>query len=116
MAMRPSCGALRRVLNPRSTRPSAPLADDMDILRRRALYRAAHRGTKEMDWLIGRFAHARVADMDTAGLALFERLLETPDPDLERWIMGSQALDNEAFAGLVAALRRFHGLPDLPDL
>ena len=32
--------------------------DDLDIRRRRAAYRAAHRGTKEMDIMLGRYADA----------------------------------------------------------
>ncbi len=51
--------------------------------RRRALYRAQHRGTKEMDHLLGRFAEARLAEMDDAALGLFETLLALPDPDLQ---------------------------------
>ncbi len=86
------------------------MTGDLDIRRRRALYRAGHRGTKEMDWLVGRFAAARVAEMGAEDLARFERLLETPDPDLESWIMGSRAPNDGAFAELVAAMRRFHGL------
>ena len=45
--------------------------------RRRVLYRAEHRGTKEMDWLLGRFAQHSVPGMDVATLDQFEALLET---------------------------------------
>lgn len=83
---------------------------DLFNRRRRATYRAARRGTKEMDWLLGRFADAGVAAMNAEELALFERLLEASDPDLERWILGSRGPDDGALAGLVAALRRFHRL------
>ena len=39
------------------------MTDDVASRRRRAVFRASHRGTKEMDWLIGRFAESRVAGM-----------------------------------------------------
>ena len=34
------------------------MTDDVASRRRRAVFRAGHRGTKEMDWLLGRFAEA----------------------------------------------------------
>jgi len=42
--------------------------------RRRAHYRAAHRGTREMDWLLGRYAEAVAPAMSQADLMDFERL------------------------------------------
>ena len=45
------------------------MTDDVASRRRRAAFRASHRGTKEMDWLMGRFADARVADMLPQALA-----------------------------------------------
>ena len=60
----------------------------LDIRRRKILFRAWHRGTREMDLLMGRFADAALAGMSDAELDEFERLIEVPDPDLFRWIMG----------------------------
>lgn len=82
----------------------------LDQRRRRAAYRASHRGTKEMDWLLGRYTDAHLARLDDAGLDMLERLLSLPDPDLQRWIMtGSTAAQND-LSGLVADIRAFHGL------
>ena len=63
------------------------MTDDVASRRRRAAFRASHRGTKEMDWLIGRFADARVPDMTPQALADFERLLQMPDPELHDMIL-----------------------------
>ena len=60
----------------------------LDVRRRKILFRAWHRGTREMDLLMGRFADAAVAGMPDAELDEFERLIEVPDPDLFAWIMG----------------------------
>ena len=46
------------------------MTDDIEIRRRRAAYRACHRGTKEMDLILGRFAVARLPDMPAAGLMI----------------------------------------------
>ena len=42
------------------------MTDDVAIRRRRAAYRASHRGTKEMDLILGRYAVARLPDMTAA--------------------------------------------------
>ena len=86
------------------------MTDDVASRRRRAVFRACHRGTKEMDWLLGRFANARVADMATDALAEFERLLQLPDPELHDMIVYPEIAPAGEFAGLVAQLRAFHGL------
>ncbi|MGI9382605.1 MAG: succinate dehydrogenase assembly factor 2 [Methyloligellaceae bacterium] len=87
-------------------------SDDTLLTRRkRALYRAEHRGTKEMDWLLGKYAAAELAGMDADALSAFEQLLALPDPDLEHWITGT-AVDRPegAFGDLILRVRRFHGL------
>lgn len=86
------------------------MTDDVASRRRRAAFRANHRGTKEMDWLLGRFADARVADMSLPALDEFERLLQMPDPELHDMIMYPEIAPAGAFVALVAELRTFHGL------
>lgn len=84
--------------------------------RRRALYRACHRGTKEMDWLLGRFARASLAAMSDRELTAFERLLGLPDPEVERWIMHHEAPRPAGQIGeFIVRLRRFHGLDRGPS-
>ena len=86
------------------------MPDDDASRRRRAVFRACHRGTKEMDWLLGRFANARVDTMPLAALAHFERLLQLPDPQLHDMIVYPEVAPAGEFAVLVAQLRAFHGL------
>ncbi|MGE0697637.1 MAG: succinate dehydrogenase assembly factor 2 [Hyphomicrobiaceae bacterium] len=83
---------------------------DLDLRRRRAAYRAAHRGTKEMDWLLGRYATSELAAMSEAGLAEFELLLSLPDPELQGWLMTGDMKGPSDLAALVERIRRFHGL------
>jgi antitoxin CptB len=85
------------------------MTDDMEIRRRRAAYRASHRGTKEMDFILGRYAKAYLAGMTPGELGDFERLIAMPDPVLSDWFSCGSSPD-EPFAGLVAALRSYHGL------
>jgi antitoxin CptB len=86
------------------------MTDDVASRRRRAVFRAGHRGTKEMDWLMGRFAESRVAGMLPETLAEFERLLQMPDPELHDMILFPEIAPAGEFAALIAQLRSFHGL------
>ena len=63
------------------------MTDDAETRRRRAAYRACHRGTKEMDWILGRYAESALGAMSVDGLAVFERLLTLPDPDLQDMVL-----------------------------
>lgn len=84
--------------------------DEREVRRRRALYRANHRGTKELDVLIGRFAEARLPALDGAALDEFERFLVVADPTLQTWIFTPATVAASEFATLVGDIRRFHGL------
>ena len=86
------------------------MSDQLDARRRRAGFRANHRGTKEMDWLLGRYADATLEGMADADLDLFERLIQLPDPDLQAWILDPRAMQHSEFAPLIGALRTFHKL------
>jgi antitoxin CptB len=67
-----------------STRSSGGLDDR----RKRLLFRCWHRGTREMDLILGRFADAEIADLTDVELAQLERLIEVPDPDLYAALTG----------------------------
>jgi antitoxin CptB len=67
-----------------STRSS----DGLDDGRKRLLFRCWHRGTREMDLILGRFADAAIAGLTEDELAQLERLVEVPDPDLYAALTG----------------------------
>ena len=87
------------------------MSDDHEIRRRRAAYRATHRGTKEMDVVLGRYAVARLPGMATDELAEFERFIALPDPLLTEWFERRGQPEDEAFARIIGELRTYHGLP-----
>lgn len=86
------------------------MAGELDVRRRRAAYRAAHRGTKEMDVLLTRFAEARLEAMSDAELTEFEDLLAAPDPELQVWILDVRTIPEARYAAQIEQLRRFHDL------
>jgi antitoxin CptB len=59
--------------------------NSQEIMRKRLLWRATHRGIREMDLIAGGFAAARLATMSDAELREFEALMELPDQDLLSW-------------------------------
>ena len=87
------------------------MSEDIEVRRRRAAWRAGHRGTKELDLLVGRFAEARLSAMTAADLDRFERFLAVTDPEIQAWLLGPISVPAEAeFADVVAEIRKFHGL------
>jgi antitoxin CptB len=86
------------------------MSDDHEMRRRRAAYRACHRGTKEMDVILGRFAVAHVPGMTPGELDDFERFIALPDPLLTEWFERRGKPDEAVFARLVGALRAYHGV------
>lgn len=88
--------------------------DNLDIRRRRLAYRANHRGTKEMDWLVGRYADAYLETLNDPALSEFERFLELPEPQLQKWLLEPESVTAVEFVGefaeLIARIRAFHGL------
>ena len=77
---------------------------------RRALFRATHRGTKEMDWMIGRFAVAKLPGMDKSALDRFELLLDVTDVELDAWLMKARRTVTPEFEAVIADIRQFHAL------
>jgi antitoxin CptB len=63
-------------------------SEGLDLRRRRLLYRSWHRGTREMDLIMGRFADATIATLSLEELDAFERLSDVPDGELYAWIAG----------------------------
>lgn len=86
------------------------LTDELDIRRKRAAYRAHHRGTKEMDVIVGRYADAHLGRMTGGALDEFEAFLAIADPVIEAWVFGKENAHDGAFARLVEDIRAFHGL------
>ncbi len=78
----------------------------LDIRRKRLIFRAWHRGTREADLLLGRFADAHVPGLDSQGLDRFEALLTENDPDIYDWITERQA-PPPGHDAVVLLLKRF---------
>lgn len=89
--------------------------DPLEIRRKRLRYRAWHRGTKELDLLLGTFADSHLADMEETELEAFEVLCNLPETILYRWVTGAGTLPDhadDAIAQDLLAFSRGH-LPEI---
>jgi antitoxin CptB len=73
-----------------------PDITELSPRRRRLLFRAHHRGTKEADLLVGGFVTRHIADFTEAELDELEAVLELPDVDLADWLSGRRPVPAEA--------------------
>jgi antitoxin CptB len=87
----------------------------LDQRRRKLLFRSWHRGTREMDLIMGRFADATIEQLAEEEIGEFERLIEAPDPDLLAWITGEADVPPDYATALFRRLRDFsHGRERTP--
>jgi antitoxin CptB len=89
-----------------STRSS----EGLDIRRKRLLFRCWHRGTREMDLILGRFADAGIANLSDSELSELERLIELPDPDLYAALIGDKPIAAEYAGPLFDRLKAFRAV------
>ena len=89
-----------------STRSS----EGLDDRRKRLLFRCWHRGTREMDLILGRFADAGIAGLSDGEMAELERLLEVPDPDLYAALTGDAPLPPEHASALFDHIKAFRAV------
>jgi antitoxin CptB len=75
-----------------------------DALRARLAWRC-RRGTKELDLLLQRWLTRVYPVADAGSRALFENLLELPDPELSDYLLGGAQPEREELAALVELIR-----------
>lgn len=59
-----------------------------ELRRKRLLFRSWHRGTRELDLILGSFADAHLKEFDAQQLDRYEALLQCTDNDLYDWVSG----------------------------
>jgi antitoxin CptB len=62
--------------------------EGLDARRRKLLFRAWHRGMRELDLIMGRFAESAIEQLTADELSEFEDLMEAPDRELLAWVIG----------------------------
>ena len=83
-------------------------SEGLDVRRRRILFRAWHRGTREMDLLMGRFADSQLKGLPDDELDDLELLMEAPDRDVFSWLTGELVTPDNYNTAVFRRLRAFH--------
>lgn len=81
---------------------------DLSPRRRRILFRAWHRGMREMDILLGQFADSHIAKLSEAELDQLEALMDEPDPEIFKWLTGAAPLPERFETPVFAKIKSFH--------
>ncbi len=87
--------------------PETAAGDDIFMRRRKIRYRAWHRGTREMDLILGPYADATLDGMDAIALDRFETLLDEIDTELFDWFTGLAQPPADTDVALIDDIRRF---------
>ncbi len=60
---------------------------------KRLYFQSSHRGTKELDIILGRFAEKYLHTLSKPQLEVYEQLLEVPEATLFDWLTGQQHVE-----------------------
>ncbi len=86
---------------------SANPAQSRVLRLKRLRFRSWHRGTRELDFVMGSFAERHLADLTDAQLDAFEALLEVADADLYNWIAGQAPVPHAYDTDLMVLIKNF---------
>jgi antitoxin CptB len=65
--------------------------DDIEIHRKKLVFRAGHRGTKEMDLLLGNFAMKYIKLFDETELSMFSDILDCEDDLIYKCLLDKES-------------------------
>lgn len=80
-----------------------------EIIIKSLLYRSLHRGCKETDILLGKFAVASVEKFSPAQIKLYQDFVLEDDAMMYDWILQKTATPNK-YQDLINDIRKFHDL------
>ncbi len=83
-------------------------SEGLDPRRRRLLFRCWHRGIREMDLVLGRFADVQLPTLSDVSLDELERWLDVPDQQFFAWVNGMEPVPPNYDTALFRQLRDFH--------
>ena len=87
-------------------------SDGLEPLRKKLLFRAWHRGIREMDLILGRFADAHIGGMAAKEIEEFAFLLEVFDRDLIQWFTDEVETPSEWHTALFRKIKQYHMTAD----
>ncbi len=83
------------------------MSNEFETTRKRLLWRATHRGIKEMDLVVGGFAMENLERMSATELEQFGVLLDIPDQDLLAWLTNQETVPQNLASPMLAQILAF---------
>ena len=75
--------------------------------RKRLRYRSWHRGTKELDLILGKFSEQHLDTLSDIELENYEAILESDEYDIYEWITGRKTIPSQHKNSVMAAICAF---------
>ena len=79
----------------------------IDARYKRLLFRSWHRGTRELDLLLGSFAERHLTSFSARQLDTCENILEHSDPDIYRWLTEAEPIPKTLESDVFKLLKHF---------
>lgn len=81
--------------------------ESLETMRKRLIFRSWHRGTKELDLILGPFANTFVPEFSEADLNAYEKLLHCNDPEVYGWLTGKGEPEERDLSSMVSKIGSF---------
>jgi antitoxin CptB len=82
---------------------------DKNLLLKKTIYKSLHRGCKENDVLIGKFAKTELFNFTENELLIYDNFLEEDDYDIYHWILNDNQPPNK-YKNIINKIQKFHSL------
>ena len=73
----------------------------------RLIYRSWHRGTKELDLILGNFISDNINQMSEDEITEFVALLNSEDPDIYKWIVKFEVPNDKSLNDIIIKIREY---------
>ena len=73
----------------------------------RLIYRSWHRGTKELDLILGNFISDNINQLSEDEITEFEALLNSEDPDIYKWIVKFEVPNDKSLIDIIIKIREY---------
>ena len=74
---------------------------------KRLIYQSMHRGCKETDTLLGKFAQKQLNNLSSKELSLYESFISENDWDIYAWLVGTLPIPEKHRNGVVQSILEF---------
>ena len=78
-----------------------------EILKKKIIYRSSHRGTKEMDLLLGNFVKNNINLLNYEELIQLEVILSIEDQVLQKWLFSKRSLNPVLNSNVSEMIKKF---------